>query len=176
MKIPYKGDGHFPFEAARNLAGGYLVLTMIGAQLIWGTILPYVVGYYRDMGLSVTTKDLYAVYPGILVVSTFAFPFGSYFIKKIGTSLVTLGAGFSIIVFLLMASYSRNPQLFVLLYVIGIGICKGVAMTACLKSGWNYLPERKGLVSGIVMSGMSTGSVFYGLLCTRIVNPDNVQA
>ena len=77
------------------------------------------------------------------------------------------------ILFTFTASFAQNHILFIVLFVLGVGITKGLSFTACLKQGWTAMPNRKGLISGIVMSGMSTGSVIYGILCTRLVNPLN---
>lgn len=38
------------------------------------------------------------------------------------------------------------------------------------------LPGRKGLVSGIVVSGVGIGAFMYGIIANKLVNPENYKA
>jgi hypothetical protein len=42
-----------------------------------------------------------------------------------------------------------------------------------LKILWNYFPERRGLVTGICVSGYGIGSLFLGILSNYYINPNN---
>jgi MFS family permease len=72
-----------------------------------------------------------------------------------------------------LASFAVDPTSFFIIFTLGVGIGKGLALPASMKAGWIYLPNRKGLVSGIIMSSFSIGSMLYGTLATVIVNPHN---
>ena len=52
---------------------------------------------------------------------------------------------------------------------IGISFCCFPPLVA----GWSWLPERKGLVTGLVVSALGTGSFFFSLLSLKVVNPTN---
>lgn len=39
--------------------------------------------------------------------------------------------------------------------------------------GWEWFPERKGLISGLIIGGFGFGAFIFGFITTRIVNPEN---
>ena len=43
-------------------------------------------------------------------------------------------------------------------------------------AAWSHLPGRKGLASGVVVSGMGVGSFIFGIICNKMVNPNNEKA
>lgn len=49
---------------------------------------------------------------------------------------------------------------------------KGLVGFALLRAGWSNLPNRKGLVSGVVVSGMGFGGFIYGKLFKYFFNKD----
>lgn len=76
----------------------------------------------------------------------------------------------------LIASLVSDPVSFFIVFALGVGLGKGLAFPASMKAGWIYLPHRKGLVSGIITSSLSIGSIFIGIFCTMIVNPNNLKS
>ena len=60
-----------------------------------------------------------------------------------------------------------------LMFSISFGACNGLAYTLPLKVGWDYFPDNKGTVSGIIVCGFGLGSLIFGFLSTMIVNPNN---
>lgn len=59
-----------------TLIGAFLIQNVLGAQFVWGNILPYVAGYFRDLGHNVTLSEFYTVLPIIVFISTVTFPIG----------------------------------------------------------------------------------------------------
>ena len=55
---------------------------------------------------------------------------------------------------------------------MGIGTCY-FAPLAC---GWEWVPERKGLVTGIILGAFGFGAFVFSFVSQAIINPDNVQA
>jgi hypothetical protein len=58
---------------------------------------------------------------------------------------------------------------------MGMGIFKGLLQPAILRAGWSHLPERKGLVSGAIISGYGFGGFVFGMLIQKLCNPDSLQ-
>lgn len=58
---------------------------------------------------------------------------------------------------------------------MGFGIGKGFLYPAPLKAGWSHLEGRRGLVSGIIVSGLGIGSFSFGMLVSYLTNPDNLE-
>lgn len=51
---------------------------------------------------------------------------------------------------------------------IGCGICYMVPLICA----WEYFPEKKGLMTGIIIGAYGFGSFFFSLLSTKLVNPN----
>jgi len=64
---------------------------------------------------------------------------------------------------------------FAILYGVGMGTFKGLLQSALLRAGWSHLPQRKGLVSGLIISGYGFGGFFFGIYSTYLANPDGVK-
>jgi MFS family permease len=58
---------------------------------------------------------------------------------------------------------------FAVMYGCGIGFCYFVP----LMCGWEYFPDRKGMVSGIIIGGFGFGAFIFGFVSTAIVNPED---
>lgn len=61
-------------------------------------------------------------------------------------------------------------------YAGGFGIGKGFIYPAPLRATWSHLPGRKGMVSGIIVSGLGLGAFIYGIIIQKLVNPNNLPA
>ena len=44
-----------------------------------------------------------------------------------------------------------------------------------LKNSWEYFPSKKGLVSGLILSFYSVGSIFALIITQHVVNPNNIE-
>ena len=87
----------------------------------------------------------------------------------------------------LASAYAKNYWLFYILYSGGFAIATGVSvrelwLNICcqyivpVKTSWLYFKNNKGLVSGIVVCGFGFGSFIFGLISTKIVNPNNIPS
>lgn len=48
-----------------------------------------------------------------------------------------------------------------------------MAYIAPLKLCWEYFPNRKGTITGIINSGFSSGGIVYSFLSNYLINPTN---
>lgn len=71
------------------------------------------------------------------------------------------------------ASMATNAWMFFFIYALGFGIGKGFLYPSVLYAAWSHLPGRKGLASGVIVSGMGIGSFIFGIFIQRLVNPEN---
>lgn len=67
-------------------------------------------------------------------------------------------------------------MLFCVLYSIAFGCGKGFMYSAAVRAGWSHLPGRKGVASGLIISGFGFGGFFFGLITNRLANPNNLTA
>ena len=122
-------------------------------------------GYFRaNLGVTVTMREFYSVLPIIFLVSTIVFPVGMITSGLYGPKLVMALGSLIVVTATLIASLTTNPWIFYLVFSVGFGLGKGLTYPASFKAGWLVLPGRKGLVSGIVVSGFGVGSCIYGLV------------
>ena len=87
----------------------------------------------------------------------------------------TLIGGLGLILPLILCSYTTNYYLFMFLYSFGTGFSFGILYMPALKHSWVYFPSHKGLVSGIILSFYSIGSIIAVILTQYVANPDNVS-
>ncbi len=156
--------------------GAFCVHLTIGSQYAWGSIAPYIVGYFRDMGKPVNMSQFYLVLPLIVIMSTFFFPIGTKLTYYIGSKFIILVGALCCIGFTAFSTLTSNVLAFFVLYAVGFGIGKGFLYPAPLNAGWSHLPGRKGFVSGVVVSGLGFGAFIFALLAKYLMNPDNVAA
>jgi MFS transporter, OFA family, oxalate/formate antiporter len=161
-------------KAVATLIGAFCTHLTIGSQYAWGSIAPYIVGYFRDMGIETNMSQFYMVLPLIVIMSTFFFPIGTRLTPIIGSKAVILIGGLCCVVFTAFSTLSRHVVAFFVLYAVGFGIGKGFLYPAPLNAGWSHLPARKGFVSGIVVSGLGIGAFIFAMLTKYVMNPDNI--
>lgn len=73
-------------------------------------------------------------------------------------------------------SFAKDFLTFTLMFSISFGICNGLTYTIPLKICWDYYPNNRGMVSGMIICGFGLGSFIFSLVSTLLVNPENVQA
>mmetsp|Transcript_17786 Transcript_17786/g.17490 ORF Transcript_17786/g.17490 Transcript_17786/m.17490 type:complete len:136 (+) Transcript_17786:188-595(+) len=70
------------------------------------------------------------------------------------------------------ATFTTNFIVFAILFALfGIGI--GIAYLVPLLLAWEFFPQRKGLLSGIIVGAFGFGAFFFGFISLAIVNPSN---
>ena len=104
-------------------------------------------------------------------------PFGAQLGERLQAKTVLLLAG--AIATLSAGLASLVPRdcfaLFAALMTGGMGLCIGLSYTTPIKLGWKAMPERSGMVSGLIIGGFGLGSLIFTQLGTMIINPDNLS-
>lgn len=151
-----------------------MIHMVVGAQYAWGAMVPYVVGYYRMKGYDINLSQFYAVLPIKVMVSTLVFPLGMQGATMFGSRIVIFIGLFLAIVSTLVASTKNEPLSFLIVYALGFGVAKGLLYPAPIRAGHSHLPGRRGLVSGVIVSGLGFGSFLFGIIANEVCNPDNL--
>jgi MFS family permease len=85
--------------------------------------------------------------------------------------ILSLGSFISLLGFLL-SSFSTTWAWFLIFYGFFIGIGCGMMYFPPLQCSWEYFPtEKRGLITGIVFSGMGVGQMLCSLVSFVILNP-----
>ena len=77
---------------------------------------------------------------------------------------------------LLGSSYVTSFWPFFILYSGGFGLCNGISYGIPIYNSWKHFPNNKGLVTGIVLCGFGLGSFVFGMISTRVLNPDSINS
>ena len=67
-------------------------------------------------------------------------------------------------------------MIFFLVYAVFVGLGYGLTYFLAIECAWSYFPEKKSVVSGIVLCCYSVGAVSAATYTAKIVNPDNEVA
>lgn len=101
-------------------------------------------------------------------------PITAHLYPRVGPRLLMLIGSIISLTGIYASTFVTNYTAFIFLYGICFGIGIGSSYMAPLMCGWEHYPERKGLVSGIVIGGFGFGSFFFNIISTFLVNPDDV--
>ena len=72
-----------------------------------------------------------------------------------------------------MSSYAKNLGTYFFLYCIMNGIGGASMYFVVLICGWEWFPQNKGLISGLILGGYGIGAFFFSAISTLLVNPNN---
>lgn len=64
-------------------------------------------------------------------------------------------------------------MLFTTTFAISFGVCNGLGYTIPLKICWDLFPNKKGMVTGVIICGFGVGSFVFGIVSTILINPEN---
>jgi len=109
----------------------------------------------------------------ITLVMAFSNPFGAFLFKVVSPKvMIAVGVLLGILSMVLGAAMVTFTQ-FVLGFSLLYGLGKGLCYFAPLACGWEWIPERKGFVTGIILGASGLGAFIFSFIAQAIVNPDN---
>ena len=89
--------------------------------------------------------------------------------------LLTIACVFGLSMIVASVMLAQSFFQFTVIFGIGYGFCNGIAYTIPLKLCWDLYPERKGMVSGVIICGFGVGSFIFSFISTMLVNPLNIK-
>ena len=160
-----------------SVAGCFLVMIYLGCFFLWGNISIYVLSYFYEIDPT-TSYDFIFLVDSFLVLSNWiGYNVGTYLLKNrrwhpklvigLGCAL-SLGGVF-------LSSYTRSLGLYLACYCGMNGIGTGACYFVALICGWEYFPDTKGLVTGVILSGYGFGAFIFAQVSTKLVNPTGAQ-
>ncbi|MCM8813288.1 MAG: OFA family MFS transporter [Candidatus Omnitrophica bacterium] len=147
------------------VAAGVTILICLGAAYAWGVFL---LPIERQTGWSRATIS-FAVSVLLLVFSIFM-AIGGLIEKKIGPRRtagiggVLVGGGW------LLAAFAPTPLGLYVGYGVLAGMGTGLSYMPSIASGIAWFPDKKGLVTGIIVCGFGFGTAFLSPLITTLIN------
>lgn len=103
-------------------------------------------------------------------------PIGASLQKKYHPRVI-MGAGCTLMCSsFFISSYVTSWWVFVFSYGVMFPLGVGIVYYTPMMCAWEWFPERRGMVSGIIVAGYGFGSSITGMISTKIVNPNNLQS
>ncbi|KAL4478652.1 hypothetical protein ABPG74_006887 [Tetrahymena malaccensis] len=159
-----------------TIIAGFLLNLSNGSIFLWGTINIYVTSYFRqknDPDLSLSIGG--AIFPLMTAAFATGVPLGIKGIKLFGQARYILLISSSISSLLVIfSSYAEKFYQFAIIYGVLNGLAAGCICFIPIYMGYLHFPNNKGLISGINTCGFSFCSFLFGLLFTKLVNPDGL--
>mmetsp|Transcript_28776 Transcript_28776/g.95624 ORF Transcript_28776/g.95624 Transcript_28776/m.95624 type:complete len:453 (+) Transcript_28776:163-1521(+) len=161
---------------ARGLLGSFLVHVTLGSFYCWGNIAPYVTSYLKWH----SPEASYATTSWVFSICGFCLgafmSLGGALHAQLGLRATTLLGGWTLSLGVWLSSWTVQQGLwpFVCTYSVMLGLGVGIAYTAPIKCLMGWLPERKGLATGLVVLGFGSGASMLDPLQAALVNPRNL--
>ena len=74
----------------------------------------------------------------------------------------------------LLATYVKTWEMYVVCMAVIFPLGIGQIYYTPILCGWEWFPDNKGLVSGIILAGYGFGAFFFGYISTALVNPHDL--
>ena len=131
-----------------------------GCFFLWANISVYVLSYVYKYDKTVNVDAIFYVDLALLALNVIGYQVGMYLLNDRGWGpkhIVAVG-GFLALAGKWFASYTTSIWVFISLYGLLGGIGNGMSYMIPLVCTWEYFPKRKGLITGIIVSGYGLGS------------------
>lgn len=155
----------------QTVIGGFVVHLVLGTLYCWANITSAVTSFIRKHQSDVTYNDTLMIYAFQLVSQGATMLLGGLISQRIGVRKCCMLGGACILLATFCASLSTTLAGFIctqgIMFGVGIGICYSAPISASIL----WMPQRKGLATGIIVGGFGCGAFVFGLIATHVVNP-----
>lgn len=167
------------FQVLAVFVSCFFLHLSIGSTYTYGNVLPYLVSYARNRSEPANLRSTEATYVFSVQVAGLGVGMlaGGLLEKLFGPRLVTLCGGWLMSLGVALTFFAIQKNFWILLVTYGVmfGLGTGVAYIGPMACAIRWLPNRKGLASGIVVSGFGISSLIFTTIQTAYINPDNVE-
>jgi MFS transporter, OFA family, oxalate/formate antiporter len=173
-----------PFERSDRikgiltLVGGFSLMLYLGCFFLWGNIDIYVLSYFHEFNPNLSISFIYLVDLFLVGANCIGYNIGTYFLNHLRMPpKVVIAIGSSVaLAGIYASSFTKSLPPYLTLYTFLNGLGSGTCYLVPLICGWEYFPERKGLVTGLILGAYGFGSFGFSLLSTALVNPTHEKA
>lgn len=155
----------------QTVLGGFLIHLVLGTLYLWANITSGVTSYLRKYDSSVNYNHTIMVYASALAAQGSTMLLGGLISQRIGARLCCLLGSFILISGTFLASVSTTVSQMIIADGIMFGIGLGLCYTGPISAAVRWLPNQKGLVTGIIVGGFGCGAFAFGFLATSVLNP-----
>lgn len=151
-----------------TIVGAAFLMMYLGCFFLWGNISIYVLSYFYQFNNDLSLGFVFSVDMFLVGFQCIGYNIGTYLFNKLrlpvklliflGCALALAGVYFS--------SFTKSLLPFFSLYCLLNGIGCGIGYLIPLVCSWEYFPEKKGLVTGIVLGCYGFGSFIFSEIST----------
>lgn len=152
-----------------------LTLQFTGCFYLWGNVSVYFASYFYQYDPSITIESTYIMIPLEQLGHMSFNPLTAHLYHKIGPQLCIIMGSSIALTGLLISSYMTNFTLFVLFYGGFFGVGIGLSYLAPLMCCWEHFPNRRGMVSGIIIGGFGFATFIFDVISMLLVNPEDLK-
>ena len=143
---------------------GLLIIVCLGVAYAWGIFL---LPISKEFGWTRASVSL-AVSILLLTFSLFM-AVGGLCEKKIGPGKTATAGGILVCAGWILASFTKSLPWLYMTYGVLTGIGTGLSYLPAISTGIKWFPDRKGLVTGIIIFGFGFGSAFLAPAGTKLI-------
>ena len=158
-----------------TIFGSILLMIVLGSVYTWSNINAYYISYLKfNNSPNIKLVDGFFLMPIIVYISDIAMFFGPILVEKYNFKKV-------ILISIILTIFSHlilllTTRLFVVYFAMVVfGIANGLSYISLPKNCWNYFPEKKGLLSGLILFGYGISSLIFTWVCESTVNEGFVK-
>jgi len=167
----------FTDGAWRSLLGGFLVHVALGTVYCWASNTAYITSAIREKHHYVTYSLTFPTYVCILAFQGMFNPCGGFLEQRYGAQKTVLMGGSVVVAATFLAFPAIVLHSLVLLYATAgmlFGLGSALVYTIPIVCSYRWLPNHKGLVSGVIVAGYGAGALVFDQVSTAYTNPENV--
>ena len=158
-----------------TIFGSILLMIVLGSVYTWSNINAYYISYLKfNNSPNIKLVDGFFLMPIIVYISDIAMFFGPILVEKYNFKKV-------ILISIILTIFSHlilllTTRLFVVYFAMVVfGVANGLSYISLPKNCWNYFPEKKGLLSGLILFGYGISSLIFTWVCESTVNESFVK-
>lgn len=168
-------------QGALAVSGGVIVHLALGAVYTFGNMSPYFSSYIFNIDPANSDYDDIKAGVGFtfalgFVGQALSMPLGGFLEPKWGPRW-TCALGCGVMVVAVLASHETVDTVVGLVAVYGclVGLGVGIAYAAPVAMAMKWMPNNRGLATGLVLAGFGGGSSIFNQVQTWQINPDNAD-
>jgi MFS transporter, OFA family, oxalate/formate antiporter len=101
-------------------------------------------------------------------------PAGAFLLKMpLNPKIIMIIGGVIMITAIVISTYMKTWWTFIAFYSFMFPVGIGLVYWPPIICAWEWFPERKGLISGLVIGAFGFGAFIFGFITTAIANPWN---
>ena len=145
----------------------------LGCFNLWGNISIYVLSYFYEFNPDIDLGFIFIVDTLLIIANTLGYNIGTFLLNKLRLSprIVVGVAGGLALAGVFLSSYTTSLGPFLAYFTLMNGLGCGTCYMVPLVCAWEYFPEKKGLMTGIILGALGFGSLGSPLVSTALVNP-----